>query len=189
MDNTSRINLEIKEISKSIDKNDISLNDNQINNDNIDTSNNTIHDNKLNKECYEMSQIRYKSTKLKKSNRNTNVTANINRNKIDTILNDNIKNINEKPWNKLSKNEKKILLKQYVETKENSKHLLSFLYNCLEKQKLSKNKDICYDNVERKITDIPNLEYIPKRKMFTLRNKDKKDTTLKNLAKIKKKKR
>lgn len=140
----------------------------------------------INAECYEMSQIRYKTNKLNKTKKNK-VVANIEKSNIEHLLQPNNNNDN-KPWNKLSKNHKKQMFKQYAETKDNSKQLLQFLNNCLEKQKLTKNKDISYNSVERKIEDIPFLEYIPKRKMFTLRNTDKKDTTLKNLTRIKRRK-
>lgn len=170
------------------------------NTDNIvDNSKNTINDNTDRVEkCYELEQIKYKSNRLNhktiSNTTNDNVLSKsslvVDETSLQHILNKTETNTNpiNKPWTKLTKNEKKTALKVYSATQKNSEKLLNFLYECLDKQKFKKAKEIDYDINTGRIKRICNLKYNKTRKMFTIRNKDdKKDLTLKISSKKRKK--
>lgn len=161
---------------------------------NIDIStNNVILNQEKNDKCFDLDTIKYKSKKMCRNNKSQNCvipTQNTHETNVNEILNNNIQNksTNEyKPWNKLSKNEKKKALKQFAKEQDN-KQLANFLLRCLDRHKLTKNTEVIYDIETGKITKIPNLTYYSSKKMFSLRNKEKKDSTLKNLSKLRKKK-
>lgn len=91
------------------------------------------------------------------------------------------------PWCKLTKTIKINKLKDYAikyktenelstETYEN---LLQYLENCLSTNKLLKNKDVNYDIKLETIIDIPVLQYLPNVNRFTIKNVEKKKTTIK----------
>jgi hypothetical protein len=63
-----------------------------------------------------------------------------------------------------------------------SKLLISFLRDCLDKKKLSRVKDVIYDKTNGNIKEIPALFYTKTTKHFTLKNIDKRVSTLKSLA-------
>jgi hypothetical protein len=67
-------------------------------------------------------------------------------------------------------------------TADESKALLVFLKDCLDKKKLARVKDVIYDKVTGIIKDIPALVYTKSNKHFTLKNIDKRISTLKSLA-------
>jgi hypothetical protein len=98
-------------------------------------------------------------------------------------------NCNE-PWCKLNKTIKTKKMIEYVEIykkekkldEEESKHLISFLRDCLDKKKLQRVKDVIYDKTNGTIKDIPALSYTKANKHFTLKNIDKRVSTLKSLA-------
>ena len=60
--------------------------------------------------------------------------------------------------------------------------LISFLKDCIDKKKLSKVKDVLYDKESGNIKEIPSLTYTKSSKHFTLKNLDKRISTLKSLA-------
>jgi hypothetical protein len=111
-------------------------------------------------------------------------------NAIDEILeNEKIKNKSD-PWNKLDKTVKIQKLHASAEKygKDNGlpvkeiKSLKQFFIGCLEKQKLQKTKDVVYDKTNGSIKEIPALSYTKANKHFTLKNMDKRVSTLKSLA-------
>ena len=108
---------------------------------------------------------------------------------LDKFLEDN-KTINQNDqWSKLDKTikTKKILAyaEKYALSKELSKEeelLLSiFLKDCLDRKRFQRVKDVEYDKVTGEITDIPALTYIKSNKHFTLKNVEKRVSTLKSL--------
>jgi hypothetical protein len=73
--------------------------------------------------------------------------------------------------------------KQTAELDEEEQALLiTFFKDSLERKKLQRVKDVVYDKVNGQIKEIPALTYIKASKHFTLKNMDKRVSTLKSLA-------
>ena len=142
-------------------------------------------------ECIELENIKYQTMLLNSNGQidsDKKNTLNIN-----DILDNEIENNKHKPWNKLAKNIKIKLLKNYADEycKEKKyaenikKNLISYFLKSLERKKLSKVKDIIYDCENNVIKSIPSLSYDNIKNKFTLRNNpDKKKTSVKNKNKI-----
>ena len=98
-------------------------------------------------------------------------------------------NVNE-PWCKLNKTVKTKKLLEYVEKyktdkcldDEEEKLLTIFLKDCLDRKKLLRVKDVIYDKTNGSIKEIPALAYTKINKHFTLKNMDKRVSTVKSLA-------
>jgi hypothetical protein len=111
-------------------------------------------------------------------------------NKIDEMLETEKKNMNSEPWNKLDKRLKIQKLHAYAEKygKENGlpakevKALKTFFSSCLTKDKLAKVKDVDYDKETGVISNISALAFNVTTHAFTLRNIEKKVSTLKSLT-------
>jgi hypothetical protein len=111
-------------------------------------------------------------------------------NKIDEMLETEKKNMNSEPWNKLDKRLKIQKLHAYAEKygKENAlpakevKALKTFFSSCLTKDKLAKVKDVDYDKETGVISNISSLAFNITTHTFTLRNIEKKVSTLKSLT-------
>jgi len=56
------------------------------------------------------------------------------------------------------------------------------LKDCLDRKKLQRVKDVIYDKTEGVIKEIPALSYTKSSKHFTLKNLEKRVSTLKSLA-------
>ena len=104
---------------------------------------------------------------------------------------ENEKNINvNEPWCKLNKTIKSKKLIEYVDIYKNNNNLndeeeqilLIFFKDCLDRKKLQRVKDVIYDKDNGIIKDIPALCFIKTNKHFTLKNIDKRISTLKSLA-------
>ena len=67
-------------------------------------------------------------------------------------------------------------------TADEVKALTAFLKDCLDKKKLARVKDVIYDKDTGIVKDIPALVYTKSNKHFTLKNIDKRVSTLKSLA-------
>jgi hypothetical protein len=110
--------------------------------------------------------------------------------KIDELLEKEKQNMNSEPWNKLDKRLKIQKLHAYAEKygRENSlplkevKALKTFFSECLTKDKLAKVKDVDYDRELGAITNITTLCLNVGTRTFTLRNLEKKVSTLKMLT-------
>ena len=59
---------------------------------------------------------------------------------------------------------------------------MTFLKDCLDKKKLQRVKDVIYDKTTGMVKEIPALHYVKSSKHFTLKNIDKRVSTLKSLA-------
>ena len=111
-------------------------------------------------------------------------------NKIDAMLETEKKNMNSEPWNKLDKRLKIQKLHAYAEKygKENGlpmkevKGLKTFFSSCLTKDKLAKVKDVDYNKETGIISNIGGLAFNLTTRAFTIRNLDKKVSTLKSLT-------
>lgn len=140
-------------------------------------------------DCQELKNIKYKTmllngAPLKETTESESVSN------LDKFLeNEKICNINE-PWCKLNKTVKMKKIIEYVEIykeknnadREECDLLLKFLKDCLDKKKLNRVKDVLYDKINGTIKDIPSLCFVKQNKHFTLKNTDKRISTLKSLA-------
>lgn len=140
-------------------------------------------------ECIELKNIKYKSMILN-GNSWPETKASNNLSNLDIFLeNEKNNNINE-PWSKLDKTikTKKILI--FAETYKNEKNLntveyenlIVFFKDCLDRKKLQRVKDVIYDKTTGLIKDIPGLTYNKNKNNFTIKNVDKRVSTIKSLT-------
>jgi hypothetical protein len=109
---------------------------------------------------------------------------------IDELLESEKKTMNTESWNKLDKRLKIQKLHAYAEKygRENAlpvkdvKALKMFFSECLSKDKLSKVKDVEYDKQMGVINSISGLSFNVISRSFTIRNLEKKVSTLKSLT-------
>jgi len=142
-----------------------------------------------NNECQELKNIKYKTMLLNgnplKETKHTNSLLNL-----EKFLETEKNNNNCEQWCKLNKTIKIKKLIEFVDEykqknnldNEESTLLISFLKDCIDKKKLQRVKDVVYDKVTGSIKDIPALTYVKNNKHFTLKNIDKRVSTLKSLA-------
>jgi len=154
---------------------------------------NTEHDNtivnNINEECQELKNIKYKTMLLNGTLLHETKSANDLSNLDKFLENEKNNNVNE-PWCKLNKTIKTKKIIEFIEiykidkelTQEEGDNLTKFLKDCLDKKKLSRVKDVIYDKVNGIIKEIPALTYTKANKQFTLKNIDKRISTLKSLA-------
>ena len=140
-------------------------------------------------ECQELKNIKYKTMLLNGAPLHETKSSNDLSN-LDKFL-EAEKNSNcSEPWCKLNKTIKTKRLLEFVDTyskekeldEEESKLLTSFLKDSLDKKKLSRVKDVIYDKENGVVKEIPALLYTKSNKHFTLKNIDKRVSTLKSLA-------
>ena len=140
-------------------------------------------------ECLELKNIMYK-TMLINGNPLPETKSEKDLSNLDKFLeSEKINNVNE-PWCKLNKTIKTKKLIDFVEKYktdnnldlEESKLLASFLKDCIDRKKLQRVKDVVYDKTNGSIKEIPALAYTKSNKHFTLKNIDKRISTLKSLA-------
>jgi hypothetical protein len=139
-------------------------------------------------ECIELKNIKYK-TMLLSGNIIQEIKSSNDLTNLDKFLEDNkTKNQNE-PWSKLDKTikTKKLLsfadnyCKEKSYTFEESKLLITFLKESLDRKRLQRIKDVDYDKTTGEIKDIPALHFNKATKHFTLKNLDKRISTIKSL--------
>lgn len=140
-------------------------------------------------ECLELKNIQYKTMLLSgaplKETKSSNDMSNL-----DKFLEDEKTNNKSEPWCKLDKTIKTKKMLDFVEVyknensldQEEEKILIAFLKDCLDRKKLQKVKEVNYDKTNGKITEIPALSYTKASKHFTLKNLEKRVSTLKSLA-------
>jgi hypothetical protein len=98
------------------------------------------------------------------------------------------------PWNKLDKTAKIRKLLVFSEKYKNDNNLsekeydslVSFLKDCLDRKKLLRVKDVKYDQSCGEVKDIPCLLFNKSSNHFTLKNTDKRVSTVRGLAPKKK---
>ena len=147
-------------------------------------------ENNINREeCLELKNIKYKTMLLNgnplKETKSENDMSNLDK----FLENEKNNNVNE-PWCKLNKTVKTKKLLEYVEKyktdkcldDEEEKLLTTFLKDCLDRKKLLRVKDVIYDKETGQIKDIPALQYTKSSKHFTLKNIDKRISTIKSLT-------
>lgn len=140
-------------------------------------------------ECQELKNIKYKTMLLNGAPLHETKSSNDISNLEKFLEEEKINNSNE-PWCKLNKTIKTKKLLEYVEVYRNDKNLdetetkilVSFLKDSLDKKKLCRVKDVVYDKINGVVKEIPSLIYTKTNKHFTLKNMDKRVSTLKSLA-------
>ena len=140
-------------------------------------------------ECIELKNIKYK-TMLLNGNTFKETKSSNNLMNLDKFLEDEKNNNKNEPWCKLDKTIKTKKMLEFVNeykkknefTEEEEKMLIDFLKDCLDRKKLQRVKDVVYDKTTGTIKDIPGLIYTKGTKHFTLKNIDKRISTIKSLA-------
>jgi hypothetical protein len=140
-------------------------------------------------ECLELKNIKYKTmllsgVPLKETKQSNNLDN------LDKFLEDEKNTNKSEPWCKLDKTIKTKKIIDYVELyktensldQEEEKLMVAFLKDCLDRKKLQRVKDVIYDKTTGQIKDIPALSYTKSNKHFTLKNLEKRVSTLKSLA-------
>ena len=166
------------------------------------TEENTIIDNtssdksdkkvkKKNDECLELKTIKYKSMLL-----TGNAIDKVNPTEkslfnLDKFLEDDKQISRKEPWSKLDKTMKTKKIMDFVASystekklkKEQKESLEAFLKDCLNRKRLQRVKDVDYDKEKGIIKSIPSLVFTKssKQKQFTLKNVEKRVSTLKSL--------
>ena len=109
---------------------------------------------------------------------------------IDEMLEMEKQNNKGESWNKLDKTMKIQKLHSYAEKygKDNSlpqtkiRDLKKFFADCLERNKLSKTKEVIYDKEKLEIQSIPQLHLNKETRNFTLKQLEKRVSTIKSLT-------
>ena len=142
-------------------------------------------------ECIELKNIKYKTMLLNGNGNTFKETKMANDlSSLETFLENEKNNNKNEPWCKLDKTIKTVKLLEYVEeykikqglSTEEEKILIQFLKESLERKKLQRVKDVIYDKTSGQIKDIPGLFYTKTTKHFTLKNMEKRVSTLKSLT-------
>ena len=156
------------------------------------TINNVSEGNGKKDECIELKNIMYKTMLMSgnviKETMSVNDLSNI-----EKFLEEEKNNNKSEPWSKLDKTVKMKKLLDYAElyrsekhlTEEENQQLVFFLKDCLNRKKLYRVKDVSYDKITGLIKEIPALLHNKVSKHFTLKNLDKRVSTLKSLPPMK----
>ena len=140
-------------------------------------------------ECLELKNIKYITMLLKgapiKETKSSNNLLNL-----ENFLENEKNNNKNEPWCKLNKTIKIQKLIEFVDSykidnklnKEEENLLILFFKDCLERKNLQRVKDVVYDKETGVIKNIPALHYTKSTKHFTLKNIEKRISTLKSLA-------
>jgi len=145
----------------------------------------------VNDECQELKNIKYK-TMLLNGNPLQETKSSNDLSNLEKFLENEKNNNNNEPWCKLNKTVKTKKLIDFVDVykkdknlnEEESKLLVTFLKDCIDRKKLQRVKDVSYDKSNGTIKEIPALTYIKSTKHFTLKNIDKRVSTLKSLSRM-----
>lgn len=140
-------------------------------------------------ECLELKNIKYKTMLLSGAPLQETKSSNDLSNLEKFLENEQNNNKNE-PWCKLDKTIKTKKIIEFIEVykvnneldTEEANLLLTFLKDCLNRKKLQRVKDVLYDKENGQIKDIPALQYTKTSKHFTLKNIDKRISTVKSLT-------
>jgi len=144
-------------------------------------------------DCNELKTLKYKSMILNgvpwPESKSSSDLANLDK----FLENEKITNSNE-PWSKLDKTAKIRKLALFADSykllnnlsDDEYEQLIVFFRDCLDKKKLQRVKDVIYNKETGEIKDIPALFHNKPSNHFTLKNLDKRVSTLKGLAPKKK---
>lgn len=139
-------------------------------------------------DCIELKNIKYKSmlmngNALQESKHSNNLSN------LEKFLEDDKNNSQNEPWSKLDKTAKTRKLLAFADvyskeknfTEEETQLLNAFLRDCLDRKKLQRVKDVDYDKTTGEVKMVSALSYNKNTKHFTLKNIDKRISTLKSL--------
>jgi len=123
----------------------------------------------------------------------TKTTSN-NLSSLDKFLENEKNNNSNEPWSKLDKTAKTKKLLAFADkyqseqslTETEYNKLVTFFKDCLDKKKLQRVKDVMYDKETGEIKEVPALHFNKPTIHFTLKNIDKRISTIKSLAPKKK---
>jgi hypothetical protein len=144
-------------------------------------------------DCNELKTLKYKSMILNgvpwPESKSSTDLANLDK----FLENEKITNSNE-PWSKLDKTAKIKKLAIFAEnyksnnnlSEDEYQELVTFFRDCLDKKKLQRVKDVNYNKETGEIKDIPALHFNKPTNHFTLKNIDKRVSTLRGLTPKKK---
>ena len=140
-------------------------------------------------ECQELKNIKYKTMLLTGVALHETKSSNDFSNLEKYLENEKNNNSNE-PWCKLNKTTKTKKIIEYIDIYcqeqsldiDEKDKLIMFLKDCLDKKKLARVKDVIYDKNEGIVKEIPALMYTKSTRHFTLKNIDKRISTLKSLS-------
>ena len=141
-------------------------------------------------EITELKNIKYKTSFLNNNNSMTErKTSSDNLESLEKFLENNKTNSQNENWSKLDKTTKMkkmtVFADKFIKEKnydeEESKLLISFLIDCLDRKKLQNVKDVIYDKLLGEIKEIPSLVFNKLNNRFTLKITDKRINTLKSL--------
>ena len=143
-------------------------------------------------ECQELKNIKYKTMLLKGTPLHETKSSDDLSN-LEKFFEKEMSNNNNEPWCKLNKTIKVKKIADFIITykeannldEDESKLLAIFLKESLDKKKLNRVKDVNYDKVTGLIKEIPALIYTKSNRHFTLKNLDKRVSTLKSLTPMK----
>ena len=162
----------------------------ELNNDNENTIRLEISDIKKKKidECVELKNIKYKTMLLNGNNLNESKHSD-NLSNLEKFLEVDKNNNQNDPWSKLDKTVKTRKLAVFADNYAKEKNLdeteiqllNSFLKECLDRKRLQRVKDVDYDRKTGEVKMITALSYHKGTKHFTLKNIDKRVSTLKSL--------
>jgi len=142
----------------------------------------------VSEECVELINIKYKTMLMNgapiKETKSSNDLINL-----DKFLEDDKQNNKNEPWCRLNKTIKTKKLNEFVEVyttdneldQEDARILTQFFKDSLNRKKLQRVKDVVYDKETGTIKEIPALTYTKSSKHFSLKNMDKRVSTLKSL--------
>lgn len=141
-----------------------------------------------NNECQELKNIKYKSMMMHGVPIKETISDN-NMSNLDKFLENEKNNNKNEPWSKLDKTARIQKITTFIEIYkeeqqmdvEECKLLATFLKDCLDRKRLTRVKDVVYDKTTGLIKEIPSLHYNKVNKHFTLKNMDKRVSTLKSL--------
>jgi hypothetical protein len=139
-------------------------------------------------ECIELKNIKYK-TMLLSGNVIHEIKSSNDLSNLEKFLEDNKTKNQSEPWSKLDKTVKTKKLITFAENyskeknydNEESELLIAFLKDSLDRKRLQRIKDVDYDKNNGEIKDIPSLHFNKITKHFTLKNMDKRVSTIKSL--------
>ena len=139
-------------------------------------------------ECIELKNIKYK-TMLMNGNMMKESKKSDNLSNLEKFLEDDKNNNQNEPWSKLDKTVKTKKLFVFAEIYSKEKNftddektlLCTFIKDCLDRKKLQRVKDVDYDKITGEVKMIPALTYNKGSRHFTLKNIDKRVSTLKSL--------
>jgi hypothetical protein len=143
----------------------------------------------IEEECLELKNIKYKTMLLSGAPLQETKSSN-NMSILEKFLENEQNNNKNEPWCKLDKTIKTKKIIEFIEVykinnkldNEEAQLLLTFLKDCLSRKKLQRVKDVIYDKENGEIKDIPALQYTKASKHFTLKNIDKRISTIKSLT-------